>query len=806
MASSNLRDTHEIFQEALRANPRPPGASLCIDPPIQFPMTYAIVASPSPGWPVSLPMESPAEVRAGAWRLQQIAHQMYLIRAWYPACDHPNTPHTAEWISARVRHARMLRELEQGLVNYQAHGLCRVQYLDMENTTPTSDQHEIRVEEGVRTYEVYGGHLLLHYRKVLRFQFVDTLHLGTENPNLYLNPQFCPMDAAHIGSHLWERDNDCQCCFQPPTSEPPPQVMPMGGSPLVPAPVQFPTPTMQAPLSSPPRPTQESEDREQSWHRYGENGNDADHEDEEPSWGEYGESANDADDEDEEPSCGGYRESTSANGTDDEDGGSDDSSLQKNYQEDAEDDTSEDESENEEESFHGFSPIHMSTAGIRYLHRPRTSHDGTSQVASSVHAASAVGTHDQALRSHPQLSFGADTGVNAGPGPGSSSNELWSESDGGCPVNWEDEHHDKDPGETGTTSYGNPNASPYMDIMTTSGGAALPGVDISEGRLPLHSFETMGFGQALPEEGNVQTQNMGYTKSQDGGLSGEDMEKSSHKAWYHGHSSIASHETPILLPLLSNHVTKPRLAVPHEPQESVFNNNLPHLQQVPGILHAQPTESSMSQPLTTSPPNCSVYRRQSSYFPRVDPTVAPTISLPVHADTVGRLGRSVMQSPGPGVLNMEERVRAMLKRQSSYPVRPSSTPALTPQGPCEIPARNDPGQAHEITPPPAYWPRQRPASCNNIEWRTPAAATVRIPEPAQLSRRQLLVERLGLLNETAVYIGSIRIVGRAGPTWCYQVGEDLLMLHDDGEGNVEPDWRCGVYANRNSAAAGRGAQ
>jgi len=245
MVSPHLQNAHGRLQEALcdTGTPPLPRASLLGDTPLtQPPMTSAAVAS-EPQWrPASLPMDSFSEVRAGAWRLQQIAHQMYLIRAVYPLSDNP---YTAEWIRARVRHAKMLSEVEQGLANYHAHGLCWVQYLEFETATAVNDEHEIRVAEGVKTYQVYSGNVVLHYRKVLKFQFVDTLHLGPENHNLYLDPQSSPMGTAHVAGHSWRRDNGVHLegpYFRPPTPRLHPQIMPMGGRRLVSSPVPLPRP------------------------------------------------------------------------------------------------------------------------------------------------------------------------------------------------------------------------------------------------------------------------------------------------------------------------------------------------------------------------------------------------------------------------------------------------------------------------------------------------------------------------------------------------------------------------------------
>ncbi|KAF8420364.1 hypothetical protein EV426DRAFT_644321 [Tirmania nivea] len=775
MACPRLRNAHERLQEALHVTQLLPGASFSNPPRAQPPMAYAALASERLEPQENHTMDSFLEVRAGAWRLQQIAYQMYLIRTSYPLSDNPYAQHTAQWVRARAHHARLLRELEQGLANYHVYGLCQVQYLDIETATnPLSDEHEIRVQEGVRTYQVYSSHILLHYRKLLKFHFVDTLHLGPENPKLYLDPQFHSMGTTHSGNSWLGRDDKFHPearSSRPPTPNLHPQMMSMLGSPLVASPVQ---PLRPARLRGAPfRPILESNKiEEQSSDEYGESGNDADNEDD-----GSGDSEN------------GYDEY---------------------YEEYLENDTSGDESESDEEAFHGFSRIHISTAGINYLYRANI--HATLQVASGVHAV--VNSDD---RSYPvQLPVGDYTDYR------SSSGGLGSESEGGCPLNWEEDVHDENPGEAIITSPDNPDRSLYTESVTTLGGVVPPGVGISEdeseGGVPLYDFDTVGIDRSLLEENNTTKRDLleqicmrlpRSEQSQDEDVNEEDIEQfgqvSEQEAVHY--SSTISHGTSISPSLSPNPVSVHGLAVPREARSAIVNNEFPSIYTPPYTPQAWNiplAESRELQPLIAAPPNWYVKRSQSRFSPLAEPTVAPTASLSVYADaTEGELGGPAMQRSMEERVramltrhmqgNMEERVRAMLTGQSMSPVGPP--PGLTPPGPCLIPALLDkPRLAHEFIPPPAYSPPSPPAYFSSIERHAP----VTIEAPRQLEPRLRLssspADLLGF--EIASYIGSISIVGRPGPTWCYQVGEDFLMLHGDGRGNVEPEWRCGVYANR----------
>jgi len=464
MTSSYLQSAHVRLQEALHNTPPVPGAPLGSLPPMDPPMAYAAAATESPKpqeRPVNLLlMDSSSEVRAGAWHLQQIAYQMHLIRAWYPLPGNPHTRYTDQWIKARAHHTRLLHELEQGLPSYLARGLCQVQYVDIETATqvPLGDEHEIRVESGVRRYQVYSGHILLHYRKVLKFQFVDVLHLGPENPNLFLHPQPCLMDSAHVSSHSWQPGDDFHWdSSRPPTPRLHPQVMPISGEPLVASPVQLPRSVM--PFKSLFQPMQGGyEGGGRSWGKDGEGGDGAG--DEEQSWDEYEESLNDADDEGDSPGDRGSRN---------------ENDYDEYYPEYLESDFlggSRGGSESED-SFHGFSPPHMSTAGIRYLYR--ASHGEALRVTSGVHAA--VSSYNQALHAHPQSPFGVYTS------PGSSTVGFRNESDGGCPYENSDTLH--------------------TENVTTLGDVALSEViseDESEGGIPLYDSDTVGLGRILRRE------------------------------------------------------------------------------------------------------------------------------------------------------------------------------------------------------------------------------------------------------------------------------------------------------------------
>ncbi|RPB25881.1 hypothetical protein L211DRAFT_62576 [Terfezia boudieri ATCC MYA-4762] len=767
MASPHLRNAHERLQEVLRTADTPslPGASLSNSPQTQLPMTPATVALEPQRRPTMDPF---SEMRAGAWRLQQIAYQMYMIRASYPLSDNPHAQYSAAWVGARVHHKRLLDELEQGLANYQAHGLCQVQYLEIETAYWVNDEHEIRVAEGVKPY---CGYALLHYRKVLQFQFVDALKLGPENHNLYLDPQFHPMGTP---SNPWQRDGDVQPdvrSFQPPTPKLHPQVMIVGGRSLIASPVQLPRPAV--PLRSPFCPTQKSDD--------------------EDDWDEYWESGSEAEDE--------------GDGTIDSDAQGENGNIEY-YGEYLESETSEDESESDEEPFHGFSPIHMSTIGIGYLYR--TSPEGTLQRTSGVNAA--ANSYDRTLHSHLQPLCDVYAGS------GSSCGGFRRESEGGCPLNWEDEHNHENPRETSTTSNENPDTPSYTEGVTTSGGVALSDADLSEGEsgggVPLYDFETVGFDRTLPEDGNktirdsLEQMRIGQPKSersQDEDLSEVDIAQaeqvSQDGAW--NHSSRINHGTPALPALPPNPVDDPKLAVPREARAIIVNDGLPTMYPVtctPQAWNTQPAESSTSQPQTTAPPNWGMDRSQCWFPPQSEPTVAPTAQLLVHADATGEPGRSVpqesMEERVRAMLirhmqgNMEERVHAMLTRQSSRTIGP-------PPGPCIMPTRMDtPGSGHEFTPPSAYSPSSPPASFNR------ARVAVAVPPQLEPSLRRPAppADLLGNFSETALYIASISIVGRPGPTWCYQVGEDLLMLHDDARGNMEPEWRHGIYANRSPGA------